>query len=206
MIITGLQCGPTPNVKDLPHIENRLENVYFTGEASKRPNHIMALLAVPTLGASDEDRVALVNLAILSTMVLPKQDNTNIKDDHILLANDPRLFNDYPWGRVSFEALCASMKKSGNFIPNHRKGYNLEGFLHPLLAWAYEVVPQFAVQGFTGKSYSAAIPRMLKWSYHNNPGYDILERLIFKNEEVIMIKLLKLQTIYLLLTIFLILI
>ena len=117
MIITGLQCGPTPNVKDLPHIENRLENVYFTGEASKRPNHIMALLAVPTLGASDEDRVALVNLAILSTMVLPKHDNTNIKDDHILLTNDPRLFNDYPWGRVSFEALCASMKKIWKLYP-----------------------------------------------------------------------------------------
>ena len=134
MIISGLQCGPTPNVKDLPHIENMLEKLYFTGEASKRPNHILALLALPTLGASDEDRAALVNLAILSTMVLPNQENTNIKEEHILLANDPRVFNDYPRGRVSFEALCASMKKSGIFVPNHMKCYNLEGFLHPLFA------------------------------------------------------------------------
>ena len=69
MKIIGFICGPIPNVKDLPPIENRLESSYFMGDATKRPNYILAQLALPTLGAS------------------------NIKDEHILIANEPRIFN-----------------------------------------------------------------------------------------------------------------
>lgn len=78
--------------------------------------------------AADEGCVAIANFAILETMILAKRNNINTKDEHTLLANNAEIFTDYPWGRLSFEALCNSMRKSANFVMKFR-------FLRPLLAW-----------------------------------------------------------------------
>ena len=97
---------------------------------------------------------------------------------------DTELFKSYPWGTVSFNALCHSLKKSKNYAAE-KTGFNIEGFLHPLIAWAYEVIPEFEAQGYATRTPEMSIPRLLKWNFNYSPEYDELQQYIFDNDTVL---------------------
>ena len=177
-----------PRIHDKICSDNPLKDEYFKVTGTQRAQFLLGILS-GKFGGTDEERVALINLAILETMILPRERQVKIPDDHLKMAIDTELFTSYPWGTVSFNALCHSLKKSKNYAAE-KTGFNIEGFLHPLIAWAYEVIPEFEAQGYATRTKEMSIPRLLKWNFNYSPEYDELQQYIFDNESVFEIKLL----------------
>ena len=123
---------------------------------TQRAPYLLGILQ-SKFGGSDEEKVALVNLAILETMILPRDRQAKIPDDQLKMAINSDLFKTYPWGTLSYNALCRSLKRSKNYAAE-RTGFNIDGFLHPLIAWAYEVIPDFEFHGYTSKTNGLCIP------------------------------------------------
>lgn len=177
-----MKCGPIPDIDNDLRPDNPLKDEYFMVSGTQKARYLLGMLS-GSFGGSDEDRIALMNVCILELMVLPRELKVEINDKHLRMAADPQLFSSYPWGQVSYNALCASMRKLQTGCVG-TKGFNIEGFLQPLVAWAFEVIPEFAAQTFTTRQPEHNIPRMLKWAFDCTPTYDELKVAVFENTKV----------------------
>jgi hypothetical protein len=132
---------------------------------AQKAKYLLGMLS-DSFGGNDEDRIALTNVCIAELILLPKELKVEINDMHLRMAADPDFFAAYPWGRVSYNALCG-LKTSIAEV----QGLNIEGFLQPLVAWAFEVIPEFAVHSFTTHHTEHDIPPMQTWAFNSTPNY-----------------------------------
>ncbi|GMN72081.1 hypothetical protein TIFTF001_052782 [Ficus carica] len=95
------------------------------------------------------------------------------------LANNLEKFNAFLWGVLSWEAtraiICNAVENrlSSKIRPLKKSDkvyYNITGFPHALLVWAYESIPIIAGK-FTTK-YVEVILRMLSWTSADNMKFD----------------------------------
>lgn len=181
--MTGLNCGdvPTPSISKV--IKNNIADKFLNTRENQRIKSLMYIFQSQS-SATDEELVSLANLCILETVLLPRQPAVLIKSEHIELANDRELFASYPWGRLSYMSLVESLHKSKNFVENDSQGYDIGGFIHPLISWAFEIIPMFVERGFTTRNPDAITPRMLKWTYYKKLNFDELSNKVFENPQV----------------------
>ena len=80
--------------------------------------------------------VKFVMLYFFESVLLGKEPKNKIDDLHICLLDNFKEFNNYPWGRLSFEATMLSLKNTvtkrskriGSLDPNTKEKYNLYDF------------------------------------------------------------------------------
>lgn len=107
-LITGLSCAPYPDIQSTGNgsfCGKMLHGIY--GYNTK------ALEAI-FLGAqteNDEDMVKLALLYFLEAVLLGKDHKNRISKEHVKLLDDMDAFNNFPWGRRSYDMTLSSMKK-----------------------------------------------------------------------------------------------
>jgi len=87
MLFTGLNCDRVPLIHDKLRSDNPLKDEYFKVTGTQRAQFLLGILN-SKFGGSDEERVALINLAILETMILPRERQAKIFDDLLKMAID----------------------------------------------------------------------------------------------------------------------
>ncbi|GMN68599.1 hypothetical protein TIFTF001_037655 [Ficus carica] len=128
---------------------------------------------------NDDDAVRLSLLYIMFFIPLSDASAVKIDPKFFALVDDLDAFNAFPWGVLSWEATRAAICHTvDNRMSSKRRPlkkiykvhYNLPGFPHALLVWAYDILPSIASK-FTTK-YEQAIPRMMSWTTAKNVKYD----------------------------------
>ncbi|ESQ46575.1 hypothetical protein EUTSA_v10000524mg [Eutrema salsugineum] len=111
-----------------------------------------------------EDRLRLVYLYVIASLVMAKSKTINIPKEYIILVMDLEKLRKYPWGRVAFNFLVQSIKKVRVKL-TQSTGYALNGFSIPFQIWIMEAIP---VLGYMLSSrlddVIAGVARYSKWN------------------------------------------
>ncbi|KDO37924.1 hypothetical protein CISIN_1g042360mg, partial [Citrus sinensis] len=122
-------------------------------------------------------------LYFFESVLLGKEPKNKIDDLHICLLDNFKEFNNYPWGRLSFEATMLSLKNTvtkrskriGSLDPNTKEKYNLYDFSFAFQVWTYEVISEFG-QKFATENSDLKVPRILKWFCKNKIMVDVINK------------------------------
>lgn len=137
----------------------------------------------------DELLIMLANACIIELILFPKQPNIGIDMSRVCIAGDEKRVNEFPWGWLSYEALCNSINSASNSIRNNVNAYGLEGFSHALVAWAYDILPSLLDHGYGQIRNVDHLPRILRWNYVYYPNKNVATQMynnVFNNKEVIL--------------------
>ncbi|KAH6762528.1 hypothetical protein C2S52_019961 [Perilla frutescens var. hirtella] len=178
-LITGLKFSGD---YDLPK-SSGMYDVCFPNKRSLKFVDILAAFKqeCEISGGDSELSLKLAFLFLLYGVVLMKdKSDTNIQMQFVHLADDIEKFNDYPWGRVSYEYLVkATLSRKEVLEKQLRQGkkaaYDAFGFLMAFQVWAYEVIPDLAshcAHKIEGKEQ--VFPRILRWTAPEFFQYDYL--------------------------------
>ncbi|ESQ52491.1 hypothetical protein EUTSA_v10017736mg, partial [Eutrema salsugineum] len=111
-----------------------------------------------------EDRLRLVYLYVIASLVMAKSKTINIPKEYIILVMDLEKLRKYPWGRVAFDFLVQSIKKVRVKL-TQSTGYALNGFSIAFQIWIMEAIP---VLGYMLSSrlddVIAGVARCFKWN------------------------------------------
>lgn len=182
-LITGLNCGPIPDVgrKSIKGGQN-IKSTYFEGDKTFSRKYLNLAFNVSKNG-TDDDMLKMALLYFLESFLLPKQHTVNVNMEHIEMVDDEELFNNYPWGRLAFELLVDYMQKA--LVSKGATGISMGGFIFPLLAWAYEVIPTLSSpDNFFARKVSNRIPRIINWAADTQPKWKDLDRKVFESSKV----------------------
>ncbi|XP_050217523.2 uncharacterized protein LOC126668359 [Mercurialis annua] len=114
---------------------------------------------------NDDDAVKFAKLYFVQCFMLGSLDNTLIDSRFIHLLDCPD-FDDFPWGKYSFDLFVQSTKnKLWTFLQASKQAtfYRLYGFPYAIQFWFYETlttVPAF----LCSLNNAAAYPRFMRWS------------------------------------------
>ncbi|KAK9185227.1 hypothetical protein WN943_025582 [Citrus x changshan-huyou] len=144
--------------------------------------------------AQSNDDTLMVKFAMLyflESVLLGKEPKNKIDDLHIRLLDNFKEFNNYPWGRLSFEATMLSLKNTvtkrskriGSLDPNTKEKYNLYDFPFAFQVWTYEVLSEFG-QKFATEKGDLKVPRILKWFCKNKIMADVINKAL-KEEDTL---------------------
>ncbi|KAK9191167.1 hypothetical protein WN943_019778 [Citrus x changshan-huyou] len=136
--------------------------------------------------AQSNDDTLMVKFAMLyflESVLLGKEPKNKIDDLHIRLLDNFKEFNNYPWGRLSFEATMLSLKNTvtrrskriGLLDPNTEEKYSLYDFPFAFQVWTYEVISEFGLKFATEKG-DLKVPRILKWFCKNKIMADVINK------------------------------
>ncbi|GMN61248.1 hypothetical protein TIFTF001_030401 [Ficus carica] len=174
-LIIGLNCVGSTH---LPVVKSRLISIYFsTVRGVLREN--LELQMSNAKFDNDDDAVKLSLLYIIFCIPLSNVSSVKIDPKFFALANNLDVFNDFPWGMLSWEATWATIcdtvenmmsSKRRPLKKNIKVHYSILGFPHALLVWAYETLPSIASK-FTTK-YDQAILHMMSWTTADNVMFD----------------------------------
>ncbi|ESQ46332.1 hypothetical protein EUTSA_v10000674mg [Eutrema salsugineum] len=87
-----------------------------------------------------ENRLRLVYLYVIASLVMAKSKTINIPKEYIILVMDLEKLRKYPWGRVAFDFLVQSIKKVRVKL-TQSTGYALNGFSIAFQIWIMEAIP-----------------------------------------------------------------
>ncbi|KAK9200532.1 hypothetical protein WN944_015730 [Citrus x changshan-huyou] len=136
--------------------------------------------------------VKFVMLYFLESVLLGKEPKNKIDGLHIRLLDNFKEFNNYPWGRLSFEATMLSLKNTvtrrskriGPLDPNIEEKYSLYGFPYVFQVWTYEVLSEFG-QKFATEKGDLKVPRILKWFCKNKIMADVINKALKEEDTFI---------------------
>ena len=135
-LITGLKCHKEHDL--LVHEKDNVDNicdVFMGGNHEFTQKQLQK--AFSTAHSNDDTlMVKFAMLYFLESVLLGKEPKNKIDDLHIRLLDNFKEFNNYPWGRLSFEATMLSLKnivtrrskRIGSLDPNTEEKYSLYGF------------------------------------------------------------------------------
>ncbi|TYK09852.1 protein Ycf2-like [Cucumis melo var. makuwa] len=178
-LITGLRCHEIPNInhEDIKG-GGRLKWVYFENLKTVTRQYLNVMFNISTAG-TDDDRIKMAKLYFLESFLIPKQECLSVDWDHIIMVDDDEVFDGYPWGRVAFELLVDFMNRA--VCSKGQTGISMGGgFIFPILAWAYEVIPTLSTPpNFFATRISNEVPRIINWAADTQPKWKDLKQKVF---------------------------
>ncbi|XP_024044864.1 uncharacterized protein LOC18048150 [Citrus clementina] len=182
-LITGLKCHKEHDL--LVHEKDNTDSicdVFMGGNHEFTQKQLQKAFSI----AQSNDDTLMVKFAMLyflESVLLGKEPKNKIDDLHIRLLDNFKEFNNYPWGRLSFEATMLSLKNTvtrrskriGSLDPNTEEKYSLYGFPFAFQVWTYEVISEFG-QKFATEKGDLKVPRILKWFCKNKIMADVINK------------------------------
>lgn len=114
-LISGLDCEGDCNVLDYAQDVNRLCGKYWPSSLSITKDSVRECFTTKRFGECDEDAVKLAVLYFIEWFLLSGTKSKNVPQ-YILDIVDSGLYNDFPWGRRSFEVTISSLKVVFNWL------------------------------------------------------------------------------------------
>ncbi|XP_022895266.1 uncharacterized protein LOC111409451 [Olea europaea var. sylvestris] len=164
-LVTGLKAG------DLENEDPKLgQNCRLVKERFKRSNGKIKrglLLQVFKRCKHKNDKYKLGLLVILMYVVLAAEENTFVNPWLFYLVDDLDRFNNYSWGRKSYEYTIKVFKRNlgdmlKGYTTSQRYPYSLHGFPFAIMIWAFEAIPGVGKK-FGRVTVDSRIPRMISW-------------------------------------------
>ena len=139
-LMTGLNCREFTSDELKQHNSSRkytpkgkFANKFFK-KMKKVTNLELVSILLGAKNATNEEKVMLAKFVFLETILLPKQEKSSINMRHLDIADNSDAFDNYPWGRVSYEKLLESITNNGDSLHNTTTGYGVHGFSHAIVA------------------------------------------------------------------------
>ncbi|KAM6562747.1 hypothetical protein CsatB_022745 [Cannabis sativa] len=186
-LITGLDCEGDCSVLDFKQEVNSLCERYWPTSSSITKESVRECFTTKRWGDSDEDAVKLVVLYFVEWFLLSGTKHKNVPKS-ILDVVDSGRYNEFAWGRSSFELTISSWKgKLDSWVEGVRKArssgkrpsvfYTLIGCPHVLQVWFYECCKY--MKGKYCQKESSRIPRITQWTCNSQPTFKVLKTTIF---------------------------
>jgi len=190
-VISGLKCTGDVN------FSNYVDTSDFSRRSKYFQDHCTGLVKRGTVKKcfesvyfdSDEEAVKMGLLYFVSLFLLAKPKDMGVSDDLVRIVDSPR-FNDFPWGKLSFNLLFASLKSGIDTLYKHDDkvlvrndkrrvdGYKIYGLAFAFQVWAYECLPHIGGICAMKKFIDEPVPRIFKWSTDENYSkkpFDVLK-------------------------------
>ena len=179
--ITGLNCGPLLQV-NMEKLKGRLLGKYFKNEDIISRSRLTYIFN-DSKKVKDEDRVKLTKIYFLENFLLGKQLTTGVDVEHIKLVDDEIQFDSYPWGRIGYQVVIDSIKKS---IKNPSTlAVGISGFAYAFLVWAYKCIPLLSGPSmFCANRVGDSNLCMLNWIVDTHPKWKELAERVFDTNQV----------------------
>ncbi|KAF4360993.1 hypothetical protein F8388_016802 [Cannabis sativa] len=178
--ITGLNCNEFPpdfDVIDCP--TNRLLNKYFPNKEFIKRNELAEFLMKTNID-DDDDAVKLTKVFIVQNILESKRGDRYIDNFVLRLVDDEQLFENYPWGRRSFNATIGNLSTAVNC---RKTGYELCGFPLAFQVWGFEVLPKLG--SLFATKVGSSIPKILNWKLTKTARLHTIWRKVFKDPTVV---------------------
>ncbi|KAA0051565.1 protein Ycf2-like [Cucumis melo var. makuwa] len=175
-LINRCQEVPYINHEDIKG-GGRLKGVYFENLKTVTRQYLNVMFNISTAG-TDDDKIKMAKLYFLEIFLIPKQECLSVDWDYIIMVDDDEVFDGYPWGRVAFELLVDFMNRA--VCSKGQTGISIVGFIFPILAWAYEVIPTLSTPpNFFATRISNEVPRIINWAADIQPKWKDLKQKVF---------------------------
>jgi Domain of unknown function (DUF1985) len=174
-LITGLRFGSFPTLPNKSKFYDKVFGGYSHGVTAEDIE--MELKRYSELEHEGHTTLQLALLFTLYAVLLCPGHSKKVDEQWIHLVDDMDSFNEFPWGRVSFEVLASEihscMRKRLLLRADEKRydrtrkeeSFDVCGFVQALQVWAYESLP--SVAHFCAKKVADASklkPRLLRWT------------------------------------------
>ncbi|XP_060959419.1 uncharacterized protein LOC133030633 [Cannabis sativa] len=187
MIFELWACEGDCSVLDFKQEVNSLCERYWPTSSSITKESVRECFTTKRWGDSDEDAVKLAVLYFVEWFLLSGTKHKNVPKS-ILDVVDSGRYNEFAWGRSSFELTISSLKgKLDSWVEGVRKArssgkrpsvfYTLIGCPHVLQVWFYECCKY--MKGKYCQKESSRIPRITQWTCNSQPTFKVLKTTIF---------------------------
>ncbi|KAH6779204.1 hypothetical protein C2S52_010441 [Perilla frutescens var. hirtella] len=138
-------------------IEKKLEAAHKAGQTGSETSYKLALL-----------------LVVYGILLAKDRTSKRVTLEYLHVVDNVQRFNNFPWGKVTYEFQIRSMEQARSCLASAkrkdgRRAIDIHGFLYPVQAWLYEIMPSIAScyalpVGVEGDVF----PRMLRWCVPKN--------------------------------------
>ncbi|KAH6815332.1 hypothetical protein C2S51_020152 [Perilla frutescens var. frutescens] len=138
-------------------IEKKLEAAHKAGQAGAETSYKLALL-----------------LVVYGILLAKDRTSKGVTLEYMHVVDDVQRFNNFPWGKVTYEFLIKSMEQARSCLArakrkDGRRAIDVYGFLYPVQAWLYEIMPSIANRyALSVGAEGDVFPRMLRWCVPKN--------------------------------------
>ncbi|XP_055960679.1 uncharacterized protein LOC130015131 [Mercurialis annua] len=166
-LVSGLVCGGDES-RFSNYCDGGIFYGKFFGDDNRITRQVIEAKFNDAVWDNDDDAVKFAKLYFVQCFLLGSLESTLVDSRFIHLLDCPD-FDDFPWGKYSFQLFVQSTKnKLWTFLQASKQStfYRLYGFPHAIQFWFYETlttVPDF----LCSLSNAAAFPRFLRWSPKN---------------------------------------
>ncbi|XP_050205843.1 uncharacterized protein LOC126686701 [Mercurialis annua] len=163
-LVSGLVCVGDESRFSGHFKDSNFFNKYF-GDVSKITRQVIEAKFKEAVWENDEDAVKFAKLYMVQCFLLGHLGTTLVDDRFIHLLDCPD-YDDFPWGKYSFQLFVQSTKNklwTKHNASSQSAFYRLYGFPHAIQFWFYETlvsVPEYLCT----LSNAAVYPRLLRWS------------------------------------------
>ncbi|XP_050224364.1 uncharacterized protein LOC126674039 [Mercurialis annua] len=162
-LVSGLVCGSDESRFSGYFEDGDFFNKFFSDE-SKITRQVIEAKFLDAVWENDDEAVKFAKLYMVQCFILGNLGTTLIEDRfiHLLDSSD---YDDFPWGKYSFELFVQSTKnKLSSKLKSSSQStfYRLYGFPYAIQFWFYETlvsVPQYLCT----LNDAAAYPRLMRW-------------------------------------------
>ncbi|KAH6787286.1 hypothetical protein C2S52_006838 [Perilla frutescens var. hirtella] len=138
-------------------IEKKLEAAHKAGHSRAKTSHKLVLL-----------------LMVYGILLAKDHTSKGVTLEYLHVVDDVQRFNNFPWGKVTYEFLIRSMEQARSCLArakrkDGRRAIDVHRFLYPIQAWLYEIMPSIASRyALPVGAEGDVFPRMLRWCVPKN--------------------------------------
>ncbi|KAH6794742.1 hypothetical protein C2S52_005219 [Perilla frutescens var. hirtella] len=138
-------------------IEKKLEAAHKAGQAGAETSYKLSLL-----------------LVVYRILLAKDRTSKAVTLEYLHVVDDVQRFNNFPLGKVTYEFLIKSMEHARSCLArakrkDGRRAIDVHGFLYPVQAWLYEIMPSIANRyALSVGGEGDVFPRMLRWCVPKN--------------------------------------
>ncbi|KAH6800894.1 hypothetical protein C2S52_001358 [Perilla frutescens var. hirtella] len=138
-------------------IEKKLEAAHKAGHTGAETSYKLALL-----------------LVVYGILLAKDRTSKGVTLEYLHVVDDMQRFNNFPWGKVTYEFLIRSMEQARSCLArakrkDRRRAIDVHRFLYPIQAWLYEIMPSIASRyALPVGAEGDVFPRMLRWCVPKN--------------------------------------
>ncbi|KAH6763010.1 hypothetical protein C2S52_020443 [Perilla frutescens var. hirtella] len=134
-----------------------------------------------TCGGNSLLALKLAFLCVLYGILLVRdRKSEKIKLQYMHIIDDLEKFNNYPWGRISYEFLVRVTHALSDFMDRRKQQGTkaklvVDGFTVVLQTWAYEVISNLGARcAIRCEDMDGRLPRILHWKVVESFDYDVI--------------------------------